>query len=325
MQTETHTMQHERQPLVIVDPLVARFKRLRKLMIVSMIVAAAGWALILVAFFIASRVRIQSPLSDLLPLYAFILVCSLASWPLNIFNTLRQERFWKRLEAKRQAAASGEQGLLAAQQPVPNANALQLPITIQQRPNWLTLLLVPGLIVILMAIAVPLMYIFLPQMVVLPHHRQLPQLWIAITIGLTALLVLIVCAILFGVLYGRVRQQLTITEHGLIKPGFRKAHSVSWREARLFAIDGLLGTKNYQYPIMYELSSANDIVRWGWMRRSTRRVLFFAKPTMPTEDYDQQMEAVLSLIAGRTSLPLYDLRDKKQIAPTQVQGQQSVA
>lgn len=319
MQTETHPMQHQGQSLVKVDPLVARFKRIRKWMIISIIVAATGWILIIVAMVLAGRAK--SPLSGLMPLYAFILLCTLASWPLNIFNTLRQERFWKRLEARRQAAAGGDQSLLATQQPVPNAYALQLPLTIQQRPNWLTLLLVPGFIIVLMAMAVPLMYIFLPQVVVLPHHRQLPQLWIGITIGFTALLMLILCAILFGVLYGRVRQQLTITEHGLIKPGFRKAHSLSWKEARLFAIDGLLGTKNYQYPIMYELSSANDIVRWGWMHQSNRKVLFFAKPTIPAEDYNRQMEAVLSLIAGRTGLPLYDLRDKKQVAQTQGQGQ----
>jgi len=36
--------------------------------------------------------------------------------------------------------------------------------------------------------------------------------------------------------------------------------------------------------------------------------MFFAKPTISSEEYDKQMQALLSLIAGRTGLPLYDLR-----------------
>jgi hypothetical protein len=34
-----------------------------------------------------------------------------------------------------------------------------------------------------------------------------------------------------------------------------------------------------------------------------------SKPTVPFEEYDRQMDALVSLIVEKTGLPLYDLRD----------------
>lgn len=110
-------------------------------------------------------------------------------------------------------------------------------------------------------------------------------------------------------LYVGAREQITVTERGLIKVGLlRKVHSVSWEEAQLFAIDGVSGSMKYPHPIVYELSSMHDVVRWVWMRRSNRRVIFISQPTVSVEEYKRQMQALLSLIAARTGLSLYDLR-----------------
>jgi hypothetical protein len=49
---------------------------------------------------------------------------------------------------------------------------------------------------------------------------------------------------------------------------------------------------------------------WSWIRHSNLRVLFLARPALSKEEYDRQMQALLSLIVARTGLPLYDLRDK---------------
>jgi hypothetical protein len=121
---------------------------------------------------------------------------------------------------------------------------------------------------------------------------------------------LLFCGLLFGVMYFKARQHLTVTEHGLLLPGFRTVHSVSWRDAKLFAIDGLFGAKRYPHPTLFELSSPNDIVRWTWMRPGSLKVLFYARPALSQEDYNQQMQSLLSFIAARTGLPLYDLREK---------------
>ena len=309
MQTQSRTIQQTSSTLVIVDPLVARFKRLRKMMVISIAMAVIGWALIIGSFILASRDG--SPMTSMLPLFIFVFGCALFSWPLSLINSFRQEHFWKRMEERRQAAANGEQNLLAAQQPVPNAQALSLPITIRQRPNWFTLLILPAILIVLVAILFPLMFNLFPQSFTSPHHTHLSPLTNAIIIGVPVLLLLLLCVVLVAVMYFKGRQQLTVTENGLIIPGFRKAHSISWQEARLFAIDGIFGAKNYQHPSIFEVSSARDIVRWTWIHANNRRVLFPAKPAMSTENYNQQMEAVLALIAGRTGLPLYDLRDKK--------------
>src|SRR5262249_36848797 len=70
----------------------------------------------------------------------------------------------------------------------------------------------------------------------------------------------------------------------------------------------ILHQMKYPHPIVYELSSAHDVVRWAWMRQNNRRVIFFAQPTVSAEEYERQMQALLSLIAAKTGLPLYDLR-----------------
>ncbi len=144
----------------------------------------------------------------------------------------------------------------------------------------------------------------------LPHHQALSPVFVIIVVAIFVVLMLLYCGILFGVMYFKARQHLTVTEHSLIMFGFRKVHSVSWQEAKLFAIDGLFGAKRYPHPTLFELSSANDIVRWTWMRRSSFRVMFYARPMLSEEDYNRQMQSLLSFIVARTGLPLCDLRDR---------------
>lgn len=308
MITTNSTAQQADSNIVKVDPLFMRMRRLRKLMIASIITMVVGM-LFIAASFLAAHLSggpvVVQPL--MIVVYALVGI----SMPFSIINTLRIERFWKRLEQRRQAAARGEQSLLAAEQPVPNANALQLPLTIEQHPNWFGLLFMPAIMIITMFIIVVPILIFLPQLVVVPHHRPIPPIVTYIILAAPMVITFVLGGVLFGRFYYKARQQLTVTETGLIKPGFRKVQSISWREARLFAINGIYGAKKYQYPSVYELSSANEVIRWTWMRPNSARVLFFAKPTVSKEEYDRQMQAMLSLIAARTGLSLYDLRESK--------------
>ncbi|MFL5704572.1 MAG: hypothetical protein ACJ8AG_17290, partial [Ktedonobacteraceae bacterium] len=188
-----------------------------------------------------------------------------------------------------------------------DATALQLPLTIEQRPDWFKLLTMLGIPLLLALILAVILVAFPPDWLAGPYAQSITPDTMYIVATVVIGLTLVLYGVLATILYNRARQQLTVTETGLIKPGFRKVQSISWNEARLFAIDGIYGGKKYPYPSVYELSSANEVIRWMWIR-STWRIIFFARPAVPREEYDRQMQALLSLIAARTGLPLYDLR-----------------
>lgn len=306
MLTTNRKLQPEGPTLVKVDPLAKRFQLLKIVMIVNIGIFFFS-ALLIFLVYRLSHATIYFTTSAL-----FFIVC--VSFPISAINSLRQGRFWKRLEQKRQMAARGEQNLLATEQPDPRAGALQLPVTIEQRPNWLVLLLIPGILLVLMVTFLIILLTFPPLIYIpTPTHRHAPQVAVSLIVIATLVVTLLLCGLIFAIMYSKVRQQITVTEHGLLKLGFRKVQTITWNEARLFAMGSIFGAKKYPYPLLYELSSANELIRWTWMRPGTRRVWFFAKPTVSQEEYNRQMQALLSVIAGKTGLPLYDLRENKMV------------
>ncbi|MDQ2888404.1 MAG: hypothetical protein M3Y39_20255 [Chloroflexota bacterium] len=80
----------------------------------------------------------------------------------------------------------------------------------------------------------------------MPHHTDWPPTLVFGIMGILSLLGL-VATIGFAVLmYTRVRQQITLTEDGLMQVGLSsKVRSIPWSEARLFAILGIYGAKKY--------------------------------------------------------------------------------
>src|SRR5438046_2954996 len=123
MITTNSTTQQADSNRVKVDPMFMRIRRLRKLMIASIITMVVGMLLV-AASFLMDHLRGGPIVVQPLMIVAYTLIG--ISMPISILNALRMERFWKRLEQRRQAAARGEQSLLAAEQPAPNASALQL-------------------------------------------------------------------------------------------------------------------------------------------------------------------------------------------------------
>jgi len=292
--TRSHSIQQEAADGVMVDPALAALRTLRTVMLVCIALCILSFVGVLVVPRFVLYLLLPAPFNPL----------SLTGYfTIALIMVLIQIRFYKRLEQRRQKAAKGDASLLAAEQPAPNTMALPLSSTIGQRPKWGTLMLLPGILLALMAV-VAFLLIFSP-----PYSQALPQSVVFILVGSLLIVTLLLCGLLIAGLYARAREQITVTEHGLIKVGLlRKVHSVPWQEARLFAIDGVYGSMKYPHPIVYELSSAHDVVRWGWTRRNNMRVIFFAQPTVPAEEYERQMQALLSLIAARAGLPLYDLR-----------------
>ena len=296
----TQTTTHHQS--VIVDPAVHRYQTIIRLIIVD----AALW--ILVGILLMAGYKLYNG-AAWLPFVSSLLIYIGFMSLIALITIVPQARYWKRQERRRQEAARGAQNLLAAEQPVPSDSALSLPITIAQRPNRV-ILLIPGLVAVLAIVfAFSIVYVY-PQSLS-PHH-PVPLSTLYAIAGVAIIAVALLGGLLFAVTYYRVRQQITVTQDGILMLGVRKVHSMRWDEARLFAIDGLNGAKKVNEPFLFELSSTNEVIRWNWLRKSTRRIIFLAKPTVPRAEYERQMHALNSLIAARTGLPLYDLREKRR-------------
>ena len=99
--------------------------------------------------------------------------------------------------------------------------------------------------------------------------------------------------------------QITATEEGLVVRQTGSTLRIRWDEAALFAI--MPRRTRTAPPNLYELSGPYSIIP---VHRVLRNALFpiSMKPTIPFDDYDRQMDALLSLIAAKTGLPPYDLR-----------------
>jgi hypothetical protein len=292
MAMRSHSIQQEAVDGVAVDPVLLQLRKICRLGFVVI----ALWAVIFIGLWLIFRSGDNSLFSLLLNPFPFIFAL-----------IIPQKIFYKRLERRRQAAARGDHSLLATEQPVLDTTAFPLPITIGQRLRWSTLLISSGVIwLVILIVTIALIVFLLPS---LPDYQSLIPSFVFIALGASAIMTLLIEGPILTVFYIKAREQITVTEYGLIKVGLlRKVHSVSWEEARLFAIDGVYGSMKYPHPILYELSSARDVVRWGWMRRNSMRVVFFAQPAGSVEAYERQMQGLLSLIAARTGLPLYDLR-----------------
>lgn len=208
-----------------------------------------------------------------------------------------QERYWKHIESRRFAAALGERALLADEQPWLEGVPMLLSPFIKLRRSKEFLLLMTA-----MAPALALLIVLLfTGTLTLDNDLLLffvPFLMFAfIPLGI----IFAICLSLLG------QQKITVTESGVAMHEGLWTHTVMWHEARLFAMYNTLGAHKSGAAITYELSSAKDIVRWTWVLRKTYWVGL--EPTIPHDEYNRQMQALLSFVTAKTGLPLYDLRE----------------
>lgn len=209
--------------------------------------------------------------------------------------TLMEAPRWQRFEQRRQAAASTahDTSYLAAVQPAPDEAALPLPFTIEIKPNLLRIILFFGC----MMLAINGCVFALPN----ASHA----IFISLIVTSSVLLILIILSFIV------LRQSIGITEQGMRIESTIIVQRIRWQDVRLFAIlsANLLSKKNHLTG-GYELSSPGTIVRWMRLSPGVRFSLFrfMLKPALPFDEYDRQMDALLSLIAAKTGLPLYDLR-----------------
>ncbi|GAC1356901.1 MAG: hypothetical protein NVSMB38_38850 [Ktedonobacteraceae bacterium] len=232
------------------------------------------------------------------------LLLTLAGGAGALVITILQGSYWQRIEQRRLTATLGDRTLLAAEQPQPNAASLRLPASITLRYRKESLLLWPTALVLL-GMLLGAFLSFMSEFVHQPSffHRLTPAGWVLfLFIPIAMLITIAVFVVVFSQLLG---QQLGITEDGLTSRSMGQTSSVCWNEARLFARYETFGAQNSGAAITYELSSATDIVRWTWVRRRT--YLVGLEPTLSLAQYVRQEEALLSLVAAKTGLALYDM------------------
>lgn len=170
-------------------------------------------------------------------------------------------------------------------QPVPHPAALSLPRTISFRPKGIAYL---GLL-LLALLGLAFWIVRIGWWHALPDPLSSLGVALAVVYGLSEVFAL--------------HQRIEVSEAGMNVLSFFRRQTLSWHEARLFAVDVL--AKDSQPADRYELASATISLRWSRKLKPSR----FTKLSSPFPEYSQQMEALLSLIAGQTGLPLYDLRD----------------
>lgn len=211
---------------------------------------------------------------------------------------IAQERFWHKQNQRRQQAARGEQSLIASFQAAPDATAISLPTTIIQRTvkDWTIYLIIAALL--LLALFAFLIYQLILQSTF--ADKLLTLFMFVFIIGIFANY--LVAPVVRGY------QRLTVDESGIsVQVGFGRIHRMCWEDARLFAAStGYRSSSSIkQFPTFYELSNANEVVRWRWVRT---RGFIAIEPTLRIDEYDRQMQAVLSFVAAKTKLTLYDVR-----------------
>ncbi|HEU5198939.1 MAG TPA: hypothetical protein VFU32_04840 [Ktedonobacterales bacterium] len=216
------------------------------------------------------------------------------------WGSIRESRRLWRAEKRRRATASGAQNYpLASPQPYPAPEALPLPFVISIKPGRLAFLLTP---VITWIAVVCALYIGFWSYV-WPNEGPVIH-----TLALTLALMLAISA---GFLFSMYRW-IEVDEDGLTVRNIFWSKRILWHEARLFAVDAAL--KEKEDLDSYELSSTTAILRWPWKRKASR----FTKLSCSFVEYEWQMKALHSVIAARTGLPLYDLRDGVASGPQAV-------
>jgi membrane protein YdbS with pleckstrin-like domain len=231
----------------------------------------------------------------LVPLFIFpiCIICFVFAW--LIFR-----RTWRLRAQKRALALQGDQSLLASEQPTPDPNALALPATIELRMRP-TLYYIALAYVLIVTITAALIVFF-----VVPFSSQEKLIFV---LGAVGFIVLLIVAIFIASYFGmRLNSQsITVTDEGITTRYLNKTTTIPWHEARFFSINGIA---KQDRAVIYELSSDTTSALWtrllvskGIVRTATLR------PTMPFSEYEQKSQALINLIAARTNLPLYDLRD----------------
>ncbi|GLV58303.1 hypothetical protein KDH_51360 [Dictyobacter sp. S3.2.2.5] len=214
------------------------------------------------------------------------------------------------MERKRHNITPDSPVKLAAIQPQPNYVPLQAPLVIEQRINWAYFFkdVCYAVIVIfaLYAFGIGVEYLL---------WRNIYM--DVVTWSIITFVILFSLFIMALTARSAAKEQLIAMGNGLLKKANGKEEFMPWHEVRLFAIDpmnisdkntSILTSGKHNEPTFFELSSEQAILQWQWLHAPRWYELTIAQPVVSYEAYNQQMQALLSIIAAKTNQPLYDLR-----------------
>lgn len=227
---------------------------------------------------------------------SFVIMLPLIYFGAALFKYLSP---WAQVEKRRQLAALQKKKYVhrASKQPVPDETVLTLPCTIRLRPKWTIPLICFGVLAPSTSAALLLLAYTIPPV---------PD-WVPVAIiGTSVFFAALVASIPLVLGWQRIKvseKGINVQECSVPSIGCNQ-RTIKWSEIRLFAI--YLTRKPADQQICYELAGPTIIVRWRRMRPDAS--FHFTKPPASFDEYDRQMDALLSVIAAKTGLPLYDLR-----------------
>jgi vacuolar-type H+-ATPase subunit I/STV1 len=182
-----------KQPYPSIVKAYPRSKLYRLMVNIWGFISALGWLALIFSLFVEH--------GAFLILFILSSICTvlLCMWAII-------DHSWECCEENRQAAAQGDQRLLADVQPVSDAQALPLPTTIGMRPSW------GGVI------AFTACLFFMGLLI------SYWKLWALGTFSLISVLVMVSPWLIFAVYflavyYARTRKRITLTEHGITLAG----------------------------------------------------------------------------------------------------------
>ena len=198
---------------------------------------------------------------------------------------------WRRMNRRRQAAASSDQSLvpLASMQLTPDEQALPVPFTLRLKVNWH----VPVGLIVFFYMLFSSGILFLIQGRNWLHFLE--NDWTNYNIEA---LVIISIYTLVGPLLKRPKVQVS---RNALMIGLSTFY---WSDAKLFAVRGR--GRPGDPARQFELSGVKEALVWEYLRPNPWWSPY--KPPMPCDDYEQQMAHLLEFIAAKTNLPLYDVR-----------------
>ena len=204
----------------------------------------------------------------------------------------------QQVERRRQVAAAasltGMRVLSTDEQPVPDETALTLPCTIRLKPD---LKRIPGSCALVVLLTIGSVGILILA------STGISSLSLLLFAGTNLFTFLSIVGAVLVVSYLRIE----VTNEGLSIRQVGNDQFIRWDEARLFAIDPIVPMRG-RSAIYYELSGPTNIVRWLRYRQNMSFLYKMSKPARPFDEYDRQMEALLSMIAAKTRLQLCDVR-----------------
>jgi hypothetical protein len=198
---------------------------------------------------------------------------------------------------QRVLARRAGQEVLAATQPIAHEHALPLPTTIELRVSKTKYIL-------FQAVCYGLVLTIYMTLANSQDPFSLRRFLLIFLISLFA-------GVLFGLLIfyvsGRqMGQTLVVDDQGISILHSRGNRHIDWQAAQFF---GVHYDRKSHTTGFYELSDETTTVTWRWFPPSTTPPFSFLRPTLPYGEYTHTMAALLSVVEGKTHLPLHELHN----------------